>query len=1150
MSAEDHVVVLVEGADWVRRWADAREAAVRARWFVDIVRTTVADHGGLFPIDQGVGERGLAVFAPDRGVDALRCALDLMERLSGSPRARGAIHAGPVSIAGDGVRGIALHLGSRLRSVAADGDLLVSDVAMRYLCRPTWPSEVEAVDIGHRRLRDFGPPHRLYRVRPATEPPPDTAPGRAPRPEADTVRLPPPALPTGPSAPPPQMMALLEADPFVGRDQEIAEVIGDLRQDNVRTVWLHGPSGVGKSRLAARAAALARMDGTTVLWGDTENVASGPFPAVIAAIDEYVAEMPIEAIVGSAGTVIGDLARILPSLGSFDPLAGTALDLDNADERAAHALAALLRAISRHSPVLLVIDGADALDEPTVRLIERLAADRSLHAVRVLLTATMPIGDPARPVGGAEAHRSVLPLDEPSSWQCTAAYAERAGHPVPEIDSDALRSARGLPLHLRDLALRGTSRGRATAPADVDGRADGVTLSGSTRRILTAAAVLGRWFDPALVTRVIALGSHRPASGAPDPVADTATAAADVAAALADAVRLGLLRTLDGRTYAFSHTAVRSWLMASSSATRLASLHARAAAALGADGLDHPDVEPARPSLVAQHLVEAGPAYRASAAAWCERAGRAAMVRAEFEEAYRWLGLSLEYAGVVDPGVTSTAWSPEVVDLVRSFGEAMARAGHRSAAFEVLDPLATMLDRPETARAFAAVVLSLGVGDMFGQGSAALLGRLMRAEELLEREAAGDPERIALLVSVRSRRACEEYHLRPLDLVRSRARAALELAEGSGDPTLVLDARLRAAYVDRGPGRSVALVGLRQTIADAEAHGAHHVSFLATWLSAGIHYEEGAFDRYDDVVESCRSLLGLVGGRRNEIRLRSLEAAIDIGRGRFARAEATLDPNGLQARLSGTDEADGDADVDLLILSAYLTFHRGHLGDWVDLLAMAVEENPPDDLAWPAAYAVALTSAGRRMDAAVELTARFTPEVVRGTPRDDNWSSVMALLATAASECPPTPVPMVVAELLEPLRHLFAHADPIGGGCLAGYRGKCLLAAGRHAEAEADLDLAVDRNREAGLCTYLTIALIDRALARLRVSRSWPDGAYHVDPAVDLERVTAARHDLREAVALAERIGMAAERERASGLLVLLDPVRDPGGEPRSEEGG
>lgn len=119
---------------------------------------------------------------------------------------------------------------ARIMSAAHPGQILLSDAARRAA-----GGEIGPRDLGEHRLRDIERPERLHLLLP------EAWKGR----EFPPLRT----LRTSPTNLPPQ------ATSFVGRADEMRQLSALLGDPGVRTVTLTGGAGVGKTRLAIRAAA-------------------------------------------------------------------------------------------------------------------------------------------------------------------------------------------------------------------------------------------------------------------------------------------------------------------------------------------------------------------------------------------------------------------------------------------------------------------------------------------------------------------------------------------------------------------------------------------------------------------------------------------------------------------------------------------------------------------------------------------------------------------------------------------------------------------------------------------------------------------------------------------------------------------------------
>src|SRR5207245_7517014 len=98
----------------------------------------------------------------------------------------------------------------------------------------------DVLDLGRHRLKDFGEPIPLYQLGPDRFPPLRTI---------SNTNLPVPL------------------SSFVGREQEVTQVVSLIRDEAARLVTLAGPGGTGKTRLALEAAGeLVSEFGAGVFW--------------------------------------------------------------------------------------------------------------------------------------------------------------------------------------------------------------------------------------------------------------------------------------------------------------------------------------------------------------------------------------------------------------------------------------------------------------------------------------------------------------------------------------------------------------------------------------------------------------------------------------------------------------------------------------------------------------------------------------------------------------------------------------------------------------------------------------------------------------------------------------------------------------------
>jgi predicted ATPase/class 3 adenylate cyclase len=201
-----------------------------------ILRNAVESANGR--VVKTTGDGLMAVFAsPADGVNAcVKAQLELASHAwgeTGPLRVRMGLHAGEAATREGDYFGPTLNRAARIMSAGHGGQVLLS-AAAAALVVDELPNGATLRDLGEHQLKGLGRAERVFQlVHPALE---------TSFPPLATVSRPPAELPDQPS-------------PLIGRDAELREIANRLEDESVRLLTLTGPGGIGKTRLALRAAA-------------------------------------------------------------------------------------------------------------------------------------------------------------------------------------------------------------------------------------------------------------------------------------------------------------------------------------------------------------------------------------------------------------------------------------------------------------------------------------------------------------------------------------------------------------------------------------------------------------------------------------------------------------------------------------------------------------------------------------------------------------------------------------------------------------------------------------------------------------------------------------------------------------------------------
>jgi class 3 adenylate cyclase/DNA-binding CsgD family transcriptional regulator len=340
---------LVGSTEVLDRLGDHAADELRRTHF-SLLRQAVTASGGTEVKSLGDGLM-VAFTSPGR---ALECAVRMQQAIAEHNQAqpgrllqvRVGLHAGEPIRDEDDFHGTAVVVAKRLCDQAQGGQILASDLVAGLVGKR-----------GEYRFRSVG---RLP-LKGLTEPTP-----------AMTVEWQPPyqAAPRVGPVPPASAGAPVPGQPLVGRQPELArfeEALAEAAGDRGQIVFVVGPMGMGKTRVAEEGLALARSRQFLTLIGRTPAAGSGlAYAPILSAFGALLRSLDAPDRDGLVGD-LPHLGRLWPELGLPPPAPVQDPDLERA--LLFEAVARLLERLAAQSPVVLFVDDLHWADGPSLVLL-------------------------------------------------------------------------------------------------------------------------------------------------------------------------------------------------------------------------------------------------------------------------------------------------------------------------------------------------------------------------------------------------------------------------------------------------------------------------------------------------------------------------------------------------------------------------------------------------------------------------------------------------------------------------------------------------------------------------------------------------------------------------------------------------------------
>jgi tetratricopeptide (TPR) repeat protein len=808
-------------------------------------------------------------------------------------------------------------------------------------------------------------------------------------------------------------------------------MLDDAEEGGSQLAVIHGPPGIGKTRLAEELGARAEGRGGRLAigscWQDGDAPPLWPWRA------------------------------ILRELGASESLVEGRSEEPKDRFARFQAVLAYLRSAGRRAAIVAVVDDAHLADPGSLLLARFLSRARRLPLLLVLTRrdeTRAEASEAAQLLESLEKGAVAISL-EGLSEESVGEYLDAAGvpRPDPQLLHAVATLTRGNPLHLRSVAIQsevraGLGSGLERAIGDLLDR-----LDPADRRLVSLSALVGPEVSVLEVARV----------------ADTSPAMA--AECLARAVGVGLVQELGAARFGFVHELVRQRAISILSVSDRLEAHARAARLLAGH-------DPAQLSRRAHHALAAASRSREDAETAVRIAREAASaLRGEdgFESAASLLGRAADIHG-------AAALEVPLAALAVERAESVLACGLLAEARPLFLLAARVAEREGDASALARAALGLGgvwvsehrqaddaermlalqrrAQDALPAGEHALRARL-RVRLAAEGVYRGGPV-TAVLEGVEDARRTGDAHT--LAEALSLAHHALMTPEHTWR-RLPLVSELRGAAASAGDGL-LSLVGLCWHAVDL---------FLLGDPEAGTALEELRF-RADAL--RCSSILFIVRG---------MEVMLAIRAGEFERAE------GAAAACFDLGTQVGDADA-LFYRGAHLSairFFQGREEELADLAASLatsparIEERERNFAAAAALFALR----GGRPQAARALLRRLSRDGLGSIPPSSSWLTTLLTVVELAAALDDAPMAQAAYDALLPYADLplMASLAIVCFGSVHRCLGVAALAGGKVELAIEHFAAALAANEQLGHRPAAIQAQAELALARLRHARSGHD---------------------------------------------------------------